>query len=131
MTIAEIKRMLAELLGQGKVMVVVDTAHRNTLLPANLMNGASTALIMSEFYPGIELEWKSRSVHASLQFDGNTFRCCIPFAAIQHMELKERIGGAVAASSSGSKTIGEQVRSGSQRLPIPGLGRRGTLTLLK
>ena len=129
MSIAEIRKKLAELLGQGKVMVVVDTTHRSTLLPPDFMTGASTPLIMSEFYPGIELEWKPLSVRATLKFGGASFRCCIPYAAIQHMELKQSIRQ--PPPSSETKTIGEQVRSGSQRLPITGLGRRGTLTLLK
>ena len=130
MTTAEIRKKLAELLGQGKVMVVVDTTHRSTLLPPDFMTGASTPLIMSEFYPGIELEWKPRSVRATLKFGGKPFRCCIPYAAIQHMELQQSIGQP-APPKRETKTIGEQVRSGSQRLPITGLGRRGTLTLLK
>ena len=133
MSSKDIRKTLEEMLSQGKVMVFVNSSVRGVKLPEDLLSGVTVPIIMSAYYPGIDLEWNQRSVSATLRFGGKPFRCKIPYASIQHMEMREMINPPAAQKTATSKpkTIGEQVKSGSLKLPRTGLGRRGTLTQLK
>jgi stringent starvation protein B len=134
-----IRKKLEDALESGKVMVLVNTTVKGVKLPADLLTGATVPLIMSARYPGIDLVWNRRSVYATLRFGGVPFRCRIPYASVQHIQVKEILSPAqessaaraVGAETPAVKSIGEQVKSGSQDLPRTGLGRKGHLTLLK
>ena len=129
----DIRKKLEHMLSQGKVMVFINSNVRGVKLPENLLSGVVVPVIMSDYYPGIDLEWNQRSVSATLRFGGEPFRCKIPYSSIEHMEMREMINQAPAQKQkpTRSKTIGEQVKSGSLKFPRTGLGRRGTLTQLK
>jgi len=128
----EIKALLEEMLELGKIRVVIDTSHRGVKVPPSFMNIGPTIFILAWQYPGIDLQIGKRIVKATLKFQGEPFRCTFPLKSIRSilsMDKKPEEPEPVKKTDKEFETAG--MFKEKDELPKTGLGRRGTLTLLK
>ena len=132
MKTTEIKALLEDMLELGKVRVVIDTSYRGIKVPPGFVNVGPTVFILALNYPGIDLSIGKRVVKATLKFKGEPFRCTFPLKSIRSIismfppkapELEP-----IVSASKEPKTAGMFKKDD---LPKTGLGRKGTLTLLK
>ena len=135
MKTAEIKALLEDMLELGKIRVIIDTSYRGIKLPPSFMNVGPTVFILAWNYPGIDLSIGKRVVKATLKFKGEPFRCTFPLKSIRSIismsppKAKDRKLEPIVSGSKEPKTAGMFKKRDD--LPKTGLGRRGTLTLLK
>ena len=128
----EIKALLEEMLELGKIRVVIDTSHRGVKVPPDFMNVGPTIFILAWEYPGIDLQIGKRIVKATLKFQGEPFRCTFPLKSIRSilsMDKKPEEPKPIKKTDKEFETAG--MFKEKDKLPKTGLGRRGTLTLLK
>jgi hypothetical protein len=130
---SEIKTLLEEMLETGKIRVIIDTNHRGIKFPPSFINIGPTVFILAWNYPGIDLDIGKRTVKATLKFGGEPFRCSFPLKSIksiismdapEHPETKPAKKPAKDFETAG-------MFKEKDDLPKTGLGRKGTLTLLK
>ena len=122
------------MLETGKIRVVIDTNHRGIKAPASFMNIGPTVFILAWNYPGIDLDIGKRTVKATLKFGGQPFRCSFPLKAIKSIismdhPAKQPDPKPVKKKTKDFETAG--MFKEKDELPKTGLGRKGTLTLLK
>ena len=132
MKTAEIKALLEEMLELGKIRVVVDTSHRGVKVPPSFMNIGPTVFILAWEYPGIDLQIGKRIVKATLKFQGEPFRCTFPLKSIRSILSMDKMPDDPKPAKKPDKefeTAG--MFKEKDELPKTGLGRSGTLTLLK
>ena len=128
----EIKALLEEMLELGKIRVVVDTSHRGVKVPPSFMNIGPTVFILAWEYPGIDLQIGKRIVKATLKFQGEPFRCTFPLKSIRSILSMDKMPDDPKPAKKPDKefeTAG--MFKEKDELPKTGLGRSGTLTLLK
>ena len=128
----EIKALLEEMLELGKIRVVIDTSYRGVKVPPGFMNVGPTVFILAWQYPGIDLQIGKRIVKATLKFQGEPFRCTFPLKSIRSilsMDKKPEESKPIKKADKEFETAG--MFKEKDELPKTGLGRRGTLTLLK
>ena len=128
----EIKALLEEMLELGKIRVVIDTSHRGVKVPPSFMNIGPTIFILAWQYPGIDLQIGKRIVKATLKFQGEPFRCTFPLKSIRSilsMDKKPEEPKPAKKPDKEFETAG--MFKEKDELPKTGLGRKGTLTLLK
>jgi len=130
---AEIKGLLEDMLELGKVRVVIDTSYRGIKVPPSFMNVGPTVFILAWNYPGIDLQVGKRIVKATLKFQGQPFRCTFPLKSIRSIismsPPKAPDPKPIKKDAKAFETAG--MFKEKDDLPKTGLGRRGTLTLLK
>ena len=130
---AEIKALLEEMLELGKIQVVIDTGYRGIKVPPSFMNVGPTVFILAWQYPGIDLQIGKRVVKATLKFQGEPFRCTFPLKSIKSIismdAPKQPEPKPVKKDAKDFETAG--MFKEKDDLPKAGLGRKGTLTLLK
>ena len=132
MKTADIKALLEDMLELGKVRVVIDTSYRGIKGPPSFMNVGPTVFILALNYPGIDLSIGKRIVKATLKFQGQPFRCTFPLKSIRSilsMDKKPDEPKPIKKTDKDFETAG--MFKEKDELPKTGLGRRGTLTLLK
>ena len=128
----EIKALLEEMLELGKIRVVIDTSHRGVKVPPSFMNIGPTIFILAWQYPGIDLHIGKRIVKATLKFQGEPFRCTFPLKSIRSiisMNKNPDEPKSIKKNDKEFETAG--MFKEKDELPKTGLGRKGTLTLLK
>jgi stringent starvation protein B len=132
MKTAEIKGLLEDMLELGKTRVVIDTSYRGIKVPPSFMNVGPTVFILAWNYPGIDLQIGKRIVKATLKFQGQPFRCTFPLKSIRSilsMDKKPDEPKPAKKKTKEFETAG--MFKEKDDLPKTGLGRKGTLTLLK
>ena len=121
------------MLEEGKVRVVIDTNHRGIKVPSTFMNVGPTVFILGWSYPGIDLSIGKRVVKATLKFKGEPFRCTFPLKSMRSIismtAPKKSEPKPIKKNNKDFETAG--MFKEKDDLPKTGLGRRGTLTLLK
>ena len=130
---AEIKALLEEMLELGKVRVIIDTNYRGIKAPPQFLNVGNTIFILAWQYPGIDLMIGKRVIKATLKFKGEPFRCTFPLKSISS------IMSMAPPDAPDPKPIKKDAKAfetagmfkEKDDLPKTGLGRKGTLTLLK
>ena len=133
MKTAEIKALLEEMLELGKIQVVIDTGYRGIKVPPSFMNVGPTVFILAWDYPGIDLQIGKRIVKATLKFQGEPFRCTFPLKSIKSivsMDAPKQPEPKRAKKDAKDFETAGMFRE-KDDLPKTGLGRRGTLTLIK
>jgi len=133
MKIPEIKTLLEDMLELGKASVVIDTSYRGIKVPPSFMNIGPTVFILAWNYPGIDLDIGKRTVKATLKFGGEPFRCSFPLKSIKSiisMDAPEHPEPKPAKKPAKDFETAGMFKE-KDDLPKTGLGRKGTLTLLK
>lgn len=82
MTPSELRHLLEEALEHGKVYIHVDTRIDGVVVPAKLLDRARVPLVIAWRYPGIDLQIGEAGVDATLRFQGDAFRCHVPWSAL-------------------------------------------------
>ena len=133
MKTADIKALLEDMLELGKVRVVIDTSYRGIKVPPSFMNVGPTIFILALNYPGIDLSIGKRVVKATLKFKGEPFRCTFPLKSLRSIismtAPKKSEPKPIKKNNKDFETAG--MFKEKDDLPKAGLGRKGTLTLLK
>jgi len=134
MKTAEIKALLEEMLELGKIQVVIDTNRRGVKVPPQFLNVGPTVFILAWDYPGIDLKLTPRTAKATLKFNGEPFRCTFPLQSIKSIISMDHPAKQPDPKPAKKKTKDFETAGmfrEKDELPKTGLGRKGTLTLLK
>ena len=82
MKIEQLRHLLEDALGRGKVYLHVNPRVEGVVLPESLMHRERVPLVVAWRAPDIELDLGETVIAATLRFSGKPFRCVIPWAAL-------------------------------------------------